>query len=73
MRKVAIILALMLVLGVVAISGCVINQNNTTGIGNKSINASNIKNKTNFTNTTVNKTINSTIQKINKKIQNITG
>jgi hypothetical protein len=31
MRKIAIVLALMLVLGVVFISGCTTTQNNTTG------------------------------------------
>jgi hypothetical protein len=33
MRKIAIVLALMLVLGVVFISGCATPQNNTTGNG----------------------------------------
>ena len=66
MNKVAIILTLMLVLGVVSMSGCVINQTNTTGMGNKSINASNMKNKTNISNITQNKTWNNTMQNKSK-------
>lgn len=57
----ALIMVLMLFFGVVFVSGCVSNQNNTTTIPNNTTNISEKVNET-VTNITQNQTIQKTIQ-----------
>jgi outer membrane lipoprotein-sorting protein len=66
MKKIAIIVALMLVLGVVFISGCTTSQNNTTGMQNQSLSKNNnTTNSTNATKVKLNETLNNTIKNNN--------
>jgi len=60
MRKMAIVLVLMLVFGVVFVSGCISNQDNTTVIPDNTTNITEKVNET-VTNLTKNKTLNETI------------